>query len=199
MSQEPNFALLSMDFQNAMVELDGRIGAAGLAAEVARRGTVDVVATALETFRTKGWPVIHVRVAFDPGYTRMTSASPRFASFQANQMMIETSEEAQITPRLAPIEGEPVVDKGCVIPFIGTRLPELLTKRGIRHLVLAGIMTNQVVEGTARVGADSGFQISVIEDGCASITQEMHEFSATKMLPNYGAVGPFTEIVAKLG
>ena len=199
MSQDPNFALLSMDFQNAMCEPDGRIGSAGLASEIARRGTLDVVAGALATFRGNGWPVIHVRVAFDASYTRMTSASPRFASFQANQMMIEDSEEAQITPLLAPVGDEPVIDKGCVIPFIGTRLPELLTKRGIRHLVLAGVVTNQVVEGTARVGADSGFQISVLEDGCASANAEMHEFSVTKMLPNFGAVGSAAEILGTLG
>ena len=45
--------------------------------------------------------------------------------------MLADSPEAQIVAQLAPIDGEPVIDKGCVDPFVGTPLREVLAAEGI--------------------------------------------------------------------
>jgi biuret amidohydrolase len=192
------FALLSMDFQRAMCEPDGRIGAGGLAAEIARRDTVSHVAEALGTFRSNAWQVIHVHVAFDDNYSRMTSASPRLGVFREHAMMLDSAEETQIVPALKPLADEPVIAKGCVNPFVGTYLREFLTLRGIRHLILAGVATNHVVESTARYAADIGYEVTVVEDLCASQSQELHEFSIEQILPNYANVRSAADLMSTL-
>jgi len=198
MTNDQNFVLLSMDFQRAMCEPDGSVGSGGLAAEIARRGTLDRVADALGTFRSNQWPVLHVRVSFDANFTNMTSASPRFAWFRANAALIESAEETQIVPALLPTKDEPLIEKGCVNPFVGTRLREFLNLRQFHHLVLAGVATNHVVEATARYAADIGFKVTVVEDLCASSSPELHEFAVHNILPSYGAVMSLDELLATL-
>lgn len=181
-------ALLLMDYQECMCRPDGRVGRSGLAAEVVRRDVLDHASAALGAFRDHGLPVLHVRVAFDAGYTRMTSASPRFARFRADRMLLESDPETAICAEVAPRTDEPVIDKGCVNPFTGTRLTALLTRRGIDHLWLGGVATDQVVESTARVGADSGYRVTVLTDLCAAATDARHAYSTAEILPGYGEV-----------
>lgn len=182
------FVLVLMDLQEALCRPEGRVGRSGLAAEVERRGVLTTAATTLAEFRGRAWPVVHVRVAFDATYSRLTSSSPRFGAFKVNGLMLETEAETAIVAELAPVAGETVIDKGCVNPFVGTRLHSVLTGLAAQHLVLGGVATNHVVEGTARYASDWGYRVTVLEDLCASGTRELHEFSVDHILPAYAAV-----------
>lgn len=181
-------ALLLLDYQDGICRPDGVIGRSGTGSEAARRGVLDKAAEVLQHFRDHDWPRIHVRVAFDADYTRMTNVSPRFALFRDRGWMVEGSPEARFCSEVQPRDGEPVIDKGCVNPFVGTRLHQLLVASRVDHLVLGGVATNQVVESTARIAADSGYRVTVLEDLCAGATAEMHDFSITKILPFCGEV-----------
>jgi nicotinamidase-related amidase len=181
-------ALLLMDYQEGICREDGVIGRSGMGRQALDRDVLGAAARVLKTFREQDLPRVFVRVAFDPAFQRMTSASPRFQSFRDQGLMVAGSPEAEICHEVGPLWGEPVVDKGCVIPFIGTHLMQLLTNLGVGHVVLGGVATNQVVEGTARYAADSGLQVTVLEDLCAGATAEMHAFSVANLLPSCGAV-----------
>ena len=51
--------------------------------------------------------------------------------------------------------------------------------RGIKQLLIGGIVTNLVVESTARAADDAGFAVTALEDLCAAPSAEWHE-SAVK-------------------
>lgn len=191
-------ALLLMDYQEAMCRRDGRVGQSGLAAEVEERNVLPRAANTLRAFRARGWPVVHVRVAFDPAYARMTSASPRFVHYKAERMLLETAQETAICSEVAPAPEEPVINKGCVNPFIGTRLQALLDQHNVDRLVLGGVATHQVVESTARIAADLGYRVIVLEDLCASNNIALHEFSVRHVLPSCGDVLESSTAVAAL-
>ncbi|MDH2412992.1 cysteine hydrolase [Nocardioides sp. CER19] len=181
-------ALLMLDYQVALCEDGPHLKAPPLQAQVAQR---DVLATAervLEKARAAGALVVHVRLAFDPSYKLRTNRLPRFDPYETNRTMLADSPESQIVKALAPIETEPVVDKGCVDPFIGTPLRELLAAEGVTEVVLGGVATNLVVESAARHASDSGLQVSVVEDMCASFAPELHTFAMEKVLPLFGTV-----------
>lgn len=183
------FALLLMDYQEAMCAPTGRVGAAGLADEVGRRGVLEAASRVLAACRRRDdVAIVHVRVAFDAQYHRMTSGSKRFAYFRHEQMLIEGSPEAGIRPEVAPAPGEPVINKGCVNPFVGTSLASVLIGAGVRTLVLGGVATEHVVESTARYAADLGYDVIVLEDLCASSKAEWHEVSIGRVLPSYATV-----------
>ena len=69
---------------------------------------------------------------------------------------------------LATAEGEPVLTKTSHNAFTTTNLQQLLTSRGIRELLIAGIRTEQCCETTARLAADLGYQVSFVTDATAT-------------------------------
>jgi biuret amidohydrolase len=175
------FALLLMDFQNAVCK-----GMA--AAEVDKRGTLKKAQACLEAARKHNIPVIHVHVGFDPKHSLRTSKSKRFEQFAQSGAMRIGTPDTEFCDEVKPIDGEPVVLKGCVNPFIGTALTELLIGRRAGELYLAGVATNMVVESALRHAADSGFACNVLEDCCASFDASMHDFAIQKIFPGYGEI-----------
>lgn len=181
-------ALLMLDYQVALCEEGPHLRMPPLAAQVAERGVLATAGKALASARAAGVLVAHVRLAFDPSYRLRTNRLPRFAPYEEQRAMLADSPEAQIVAALAPVAGEPVIDKGCVDPFVGTPLREVLAAEGVTEVVLGGVATNLVVESAARHASDSGLQVTVVEDMCASFRADFHEFSVANMLPLFGSV-----------
>jgi nicotinamidase-related amidase len=50
------------------------------------------------------------------------------------------------------------------------------------------VVTNLVVESTARAADDAGFAVTVLEDLCAAPNPEWHRFSIETMLPLFATV-----------
>lgn len=84
-------------------------------------------------------------------------------------------------------EGHPDV-KRAVSGFAGTELDRLLHIHDLSTLVIAGIVTNFAAEGTARDASDRGYRVIVLADCGESVTDEMHEFSITQIMPAIGEV-----------
>lgn len=80
----------------------------------------------------------------------------------------------EIVPALAPIAGEPVVDKPGKGAFYATDLAEILRNRGIDTLVVCGVTTEVCVHTTVREANDRGFRCIVPGDCCASYFPEFH-------------------------
>ncbi|MFE9102521.1 cysteine hydrolase family protein [Actinomadura geliboluensis] len=187
-------ALLMLDYQVALCEEGPHLRMPPLAAQIAERGVLATAERVLAAARAAGTLVVHVRLAFDPSYRLRTNRLPRFDPYEEQRAMLADSPEAQIVKALAPVAGEPVVDKGCVDPFVGTALRDVLAAEGVTEVVLGGVATNLVVESAARHASDSGLQVTVVEDMCASFRPDFHEFSVTNMLPLFGTVTTSAEL-----
>ena len=192
-------ALLLMDFQVAICGPDGRLGSgSGLSDHTREREVLARVAQCLEEAREAQVAVLHARVQFDPAYTRRTNRSDRFAGMERNQLLLEGSRDAEFVPEAAPVDGETVVNKGCVNPFIGTVLDQRLRALGVTDLYLGGVATNFVVESAARHAGDSGFNVTVLEDLCAAYDQQMHEFAIDRTLPLFADIGSSEAFLTEL-
>ena len=73
---------------------------------------------------------------------------------------------------------EIVVTKTTDSALTGTNLRLVLRNMGIRHVVVAGIFTDQCVSSTVRSLADESFDVVVVEDCCAAATDELHRRSS---------------------
>ncbi|MNT85352.1 Isochorismatase family protein YecD [compost metagenome] len=85
---------------------------------------------------------------------------------------------------MQPLAGSPrefIVKHTRISAFYGTPLEETLRVIGARRLVVAGVATHSVVEGTVRHAADIGFDVMVAEDACASADLAVHEASLASM------------------
>jgi nicotinamidase-related amidase len=191
-------ALLLLDYQVALCEEGPHLRMPPLAEQVRQR---DVLATAekvLGAARAADWLVVHVRLAFDPTFVLRTNRLPRFDAYPDQRAMLADSPEAQIVKAVQPLPGEPVVDKGCVDPFVGTPLLSVLAAEGVREVVLGGVATNLVVESAARHASDAGLQVTVLEDMCASFRPDFHDFSVQNMLPLFSTVTTADELIGTL-
>jgi biuret amidohydrolase len=191
-------ALLLVDYQVALCEEGEHMRLPTLAAAVRERDVVAKAGKVLAAARTAGVYVVHVKLGFDPTFELRTNRTPRWDAYPAGRAMLADSPEAQIVDELTPLEGEPVVVKGSVDPFIGTPLTSMLLGNGIRDIAVAGVATNLAVESAVRHAGDSGFAVTVLEDLCASFSRAAHEFSVQTILPMFGTVSSSDEYLAAL-
>jgi nicotinamidase-related amidase len=83
--------------------------------------------------------------------------------------------------------------------FHGTALDDLLRRRRIDTVVVAGVATNFGVEQTVREAWQLGYSALVAEDGCSTIDQAMHAFAVEKIFPRIARVQSTGDIVTALG
>ena len=188
MTESSKTALLLLDLQNEMVDPAGKIGAGGLAKVVAERGVLQNAANALAAARGAGMPVVFVRLGFRPDYADALSVAPRIARLKANGAAVLGTWGTEFPQAIAPRAEEVVVTKQCVNPFFNTSLLNWLLHHGVERVVLGGVVTNLVVESTARAADDAGLAVTVLEDCCAAPNPEWHRFSIENILPMFGSV-----------
>jgi nicotinamidase-related amidase len=126
--------------------------------------------------------VIHV-VAVRPGHPEVSPRNRMFSPAKANGMTVAGSEGAAIHPAAAAREGEPIVVKHRVSPFVGTDVETLVRSSGIDRLVLAGVTTSGVVLSTVHHAGDVHYRFVVVPDCCADPDAEVHAMLLNIVIP----------------
>lgn len=82
--------------------------------------------------------------------------------------------------------------------FWNTRLEWVLRKAGVRRLLVAGIVTNGGVASTVRGAHVREFEVTLLEDGCAAFSDELHRAAVEGMRP-VAEVTSVAQALARLG
>jgi nicotinamidase-related amidase len=90
------------------------------------------------------------------------------------------------------------VEKLAYSAFYMTRLDWLLRKLEITHLVVGGIVTNGGVASTVRDAHVRDIEVTVLSDGCAAFSPELHRVSIDGLRPvaKVASVGDFLKTLA---
>ncbi len=107
------------------------------------------------------------------------------------------SREAEVIDELAPLENEIHIPKTSSSVFNSTNIEFALRNLGVEYVLTMGIVTDQCVETAIRDGCDRGFLMTVIDDACATHSQERHEASL-RAIKGYCRKRITDEVIAEL-
>jgi nicotinamidase-related amidase len=170
-------AVLAMDYQQ------GIVSTIPMAQE---RNVVEKARPVLDAARKAGVPVIHVVLQFREGHPEVSLRNRMFGGMKQLGLFAAGKDETRIAEGLGPEEGDIVVTRPRVNAFYNSDLQAILSSMGVDTLVLMGIATNWVVESAARYAADADYRVIVLEDCCASMSQEVHDFAVANI---FGMIG----------
>jgi nicotinamidase-related amidase len=191
-------ALLLCDLQNDFIHPEGAYGRAGQSA-AAIAALPARVAPLAEALRAKGGWVASTHFTLFTGKGGEPFIDPHLRAmrpFLKRGDFVQGSWGHAVVEELAP--SDLPVEKVGYDAFYQTRLEWILRKAGIRHLLVSGIVTNGGVASTVRGAHVREFQVTVLEDGCAAFTQELHETAIAALRP-VARISTVAEALAALG
>lgn len=104
----------------------------------------------------------------------------------------------QIMASLTPAEDDIVIDKHRYSAFYDTDLDERLRERGVRDVVIAGVMTNCCCETTAREAFMRDYRVFVVADATATANDDLHVSSLKGMAYSCAIITWTDDVVAAI-
>jgi nicotinamidase-related amidase len=187
-------ALVIIDMQRDFVEAGGFGAALGNDVSLLAR-TIAPIGRVLDAARRAGMLVVHTREGHRPDLTDLPASKRLRGRLDVKigdpgpmgRLLVRGEPGHQIIAALAPIAGEPVVDKPGKGAFHATDLDAVLHHRGIRQLVVCGVTTEVCVSTTVREANDRGYDCLVLEDCTGSYFPEFHR-AALAMITAQGGI-----------
>lgn len=147
-----------------------------------------------DAFRAAGLEVIHTRIQSHtmdgrdrgPGHKRLGLHAP------------PGSKEAQFLEIVAPQGDEIVINKTASGVFNSTNLEYILRNLGITGLFVCGVYSNECVSTAMRDACDLGFFVTLIADGCATVTPQLQNATLTTMRDRYARVLTTEEAIEEI-
>lgn len=147
----------------------------------------------LKAARANGVEVLHTIIQ-----SLTEDGRDRSLDHKLTPIHIPPSDPKGLPPKaLAPVGDEIMLPKTSSGVFNSTNIDYVLKNLGIRHLIVAGILTDQCVDMTVRDGADRGYLVTCVSDACASVTQERHD-TALKAFGGYCWVTDTDTVIARI-
>ena len=167
-------ALLLVDMQRAWLEPQFDAHLTGPDAEYflsrARTQVVPNQQRLLAAFREARQNVLHTIIESLTADGRDRSLDHKLSDMH----LPKGSAQAQIIAELTPAENEIVLPKTSSGVFNSTNIDYVLRNLETRHLIIAGIVTDQCVDMAVRDAADRGYLVTLVEDACATYSAERH-------------------------
>ena len=191
--------MIIQDLQNDVISEGGAFAGNGGYDHAQSQNVVEIVARLAAAARSVGVPIIHVHYVVDPGAPGTKQNAGLYRAVKEENALVRGTWGAAAAPGVEPQEGDLVVEKMRTSAFYNTRLMTLLQGFGTEAVVVTGAWTHMSIEHTARYGADAGYRMIVVSDGCSSINDEWHNVALSHALTAVAEIATTGQVADALG
>jgi nicotinamidase-related amidase len=176
-------ALILGDLQNDFLHPEGAYGRAGQScADIA--ALPQKLVPLVDAARARGILIVATLFTLVPGRGGEPIISPHLKALRPFLRQGDFAPGGwgqQLIDQLAPADVN--VEKIAYSAFHASRLEWVLRKCGIEHLYFTGIVTNGGVASTVRDAHVREFHCSVVADGCAAFSRDVHDAAIEGLKP----------------
>lgn len=151
-------------------------------------------ATLLAAFRERGLPVYYTTVV----YHHEQQARVFRQRVPALNVLTPDSRWVRVDQRLAPREGEVLLEKQWASAFRGTDIDQQLRAAGVDSLVVTGLTTSGCVRATAVDGLQYDYPVVVPREAVGDRNSQAHEANLFDLHAKYADVMSLEEVLASL-
>jgi biuret amidohydrolase len=201
-------ALVIIDMQRDFLEPGGFGSMLGNDVSLLQR-TIAPLQEVLAAARAAGMTVVHTREGHRPDLADAPPAKLARGRLSCGigdpgpfgRVLVRGEDGHGIVDELAPVDGEPVIDKPGKGAFYATDLELMLRNAGVTRLIVTGVTTEVCVHTTVREANDRGFECLVLSDCVGSYFPEFHEVGLRMIAAQggiFGWVAPSSALLAQL-
>jgi nicotinamidase-related amidase/predicted MFS family arabinose efflux permease len=185
--KEKTMPLTKLDDTSALVVIDLQKGIVGLPSAHPVGEIVGRAARLAHAFRERGLPVVLVNVA---------GRAPGRTEVQLN--FTPPADWTELVPELDRQPTDYTVTKQQIGAFYGTALEQILRRRSVTQVVLAGVATSSGVEATARSAYDHGYNVTLVVDAMTDLSADAHRHSVETIFPRLGETATTDDVLKSL-
>jgi nicotinamidase-related amidase len=192
-------ALILVGYQNDYFATDGILR--GVVEEPNRvdsvlSNTLDFVARMADTPMT----IISTPIVLEPSYRALASPVGILNAIKESGAFKAGSTGAETIPELLGFGDRIMYVRGKVgfNAFSNTTLEEVLVERGIKDVLVAGMVTSLCIDSTGRAAYERGYSVTILSDCTSARTPAEQDFFCRNIFPLYGGVARASELADRL-
>ena len=179
-----NSALLLIGFQNDYLAKGGALQQV-IEENVQETGVLKNTLQFIEAIEDTSMPIINTPILFSADYSELLEPKGLMATIKELGAFRRDAWGGEVIPELLAF-GDRITHmhgKTWFNSFQGTGLNDYLHEKGIKNLILAGVVTSLCVDSTARAAADLGYGTYILTDCTGSRTMDEQTFYCDNIFP----------------